>query len=133
MLTASRLFGVIGSRPRANRKSARVMAARMLFPWMFAHRTLIADYWLKREQHVRSSRPRFLIMIASAWVAHGLYPFVISHDPIQTVFNILKSRSTNHMFRQAIAVLKCNCVSFIVLGVQHARRSACCLRRTGRQ
>jgi hypothetical protein len=57
-------------------------------------------------------------MIASAWVAHGLYPFVISHDPIQTVSNFLKSRSTNHMFRQAIAVLKCNCASFIVLGVQ---------------
>jgi hypothetical protein len=59
-------------------------------------------------------------MIASAGIAHGLYPFVISHDPIQTVFNFLKSRSTNHMFRQAIAVLKCNCASFIVFGVQHA-------------
>src|SRR3984893_3862605 len=61
---ASRHFGAIGSRPRANRKPAGVMAARMLFPGMFAHITLITDYWLKREQRVRSSRPRFLTMIA---------------------------------------------------------------------
>jgi hypothetical protein len=59
-------------------------------------------------------------MIASAWVAHRHYPLVFSYDPIQTVFNSLKSQSTNHMFWQAIAVLKCNCASFIVLGVQHA-------------
>ncbi len=39
---------------------------------------------------------------------------------IQKVINFLKSRSTNHMFRQAIAALKCNCASFIDLGVQHA-------------
>jgi hypothetical protein len=59
-------------------------------------------------------------MIASGCVAHGLYPFVFLHDPILTVFNFLKSRSTNYMVWQAIAVLKCNCASFIVLGVQHA-------------
>jgi hypothetical protein len=59
-------------------------------------------------------------LVAPAWVAHGLYPFVLSHDPIQTVSNFLKLRSMNHMFRQAIAVLKCNCASFIILGFQRA-------------
>jgi hypothetical protein len=38
----------------------------------------------------------------------------------KTVCNFLKSRCTNDIFRQAIAVLKCNCASFIVLGVQRA-------------
>ncbi len=125
---ASRLFGVIGSRPRANRKPARVMAARMLFPWMFAHRTLIADYWLKREQRARSSRPRFLIMIASAWVAHGLYPFVISHDPIQTVFNVFKV--TIH---EPHVSASNSCLEMQLRVIYRFWRSACCLRRTGRQ
>ena len=103
----------------------------MLFPWMFAHRTLIADYWLKREQHVRSSRPRCLTMIAAAWVAHvsiHLFSRMILSKQSATFF---KSRSTNHMFRQAIAVLKCNCASFIVLGVQRAASDGPAAREMG--
>jgi type VI protein secretion system component VasF len=50
-------------RPRAKRRGFRPVAARTPLAFMFTHKTLIADYWRKREQR------RSILMILAFWPA----------------------------------------------------------------